>query len=163
MRVRSIRSQYDAYLDSAQRDAITVTSYRMLANLPEMSTEWRWGTVILDEAHEKLRTPVTRTFQRDTQPYCVQKLLENQCDRAVVLTGTPAVSKALDVFAIADALVKGNETFGSGGGGGTRKLSWAQRRGRRKCGGDVARRSRKRCESACCLAGLFSAHHSQRA
>ena len=35
VRVRSIRSQYDAYLDSAQRDAITVTSYRMLANLPD--------------------------------------------------------------------------------------------------------------------------------
>ncbi len=41
---------------------MTVTSYAMLARLPEMALErqWRWSLVVADEAHEYLRTPTTK-------------------------------------------------------------------------------------------------------
>ena len=131
--MRSIRSHYDAYFDPTEREAITVTSYRMIQNLPEMALDWNWGLVILDEAHEKLRTKTTVLFKKDTEAWCVRELLAKRAKRAVVITGSPAISKAVDVFAIVDALKEGcfgcgpdlpspgGGSGGSGGSGGARR------------------------------------------
>ena len=45
-----------------ESSSITVISYEMLKRLPEMATDsrWRWGLVILDEAHEHMRTPTNQ-------------------------------------------------------------------------------------------------------
>ena len=62
--MRSIRSHYDAYFDPTEREAITVTSYRMIQNLPEMALDWNWGLVILDESEGLYECHLTLTLAR---------------------------------------------------------------------------------------------------
>ena len=88
VQVRGISGQFDAWHDPADRGrrptagfsastggtsqqclglpSVTVSSYAMLQRLPEMANDpaWRWRLVVLDEAHEHLRTPATKVGSR---------------------------------------------------------------------------------------------------
>jgi hypothetical protein len=71
-----------------------------------MSLDWHWNLVVLDEAHEHM--VASNVLRPHTLPHLLHNLISRRTDRALIVTGTPAPTKTLDIFSLVDALSNGS-------------------------------------------------------
>ncbi|QDZ20471.1 SNF2-like DNA helicase [Chloropicon primus] len=82
---------------------VTIVSYKMLEILVEEISSCNWGIVIVDESHN-IRSTMKKRDSKQTE---AAQMVVRKTPKAILLTGTPSLSKPYDLFAQAEALSPG--------------------------------------------------------
>ncbi|CAM9206983.1 unnamed protein product, partial [Phaeothamnion confervicola] len=108
------------------RPRVTVVSFHMLHRLKATLGSWRWDVVLVDESHQ-LTTRQRGGDCCEQTEVCLRVV--RAARRAVLLSGTPSLSRPFDMFSQVNALRPGH-----GGDGGGRS-GYGGRYGGGRCGG----------------------------
>ena len=114
LRTMATRRDAAAARESASRanlPRVVVSSYQMAERRRAEIDAIAWGAVIVDESHQ-LRTTMAGRDRGESPTTEATLATVRRCRRAVLATGTPALTKTLDLFNQVDALRPG--AFGEG-------------------------------------------------
>jgi hypothetical protein len=96
-----------------------------------MSLDWHWNLVVLDEAHEHM--VASNVLRPQSLPHLLHNLISRRTDRALIVTGTPAPTKTLDIFSLVDALSNGSMLGLGDSGKISNKSKHRERERKREC------------------------------
>ncbi|KAK3259906.1 hypothetical protein CYMTET_31114 [Cymbomonas tetramitiformis] len=81
---------------------VVVVSYTMLSNLQELFQGIRWGFVVVDESHN-----IHTSGRKDSRQTLAAVSVVKKARRAVLISGTPSLTRPFDVYNQTDALAPG--------------------------------------------------------
>ena len=88
---------------NSSQPTVTIISFKMLEILFSEIAAYRWGVVIVDESHNVRSTKKPK----DSKQTEAAAIMIRKVPRAILLSGTPSLSKPFDLFAQVDALSPG--------------------------------------------------------
>ena len=114
-RLALLRTQFTTQANEARAKAaaaprVVITSYEMASKLSSEIASVAWGAVVVDESHA-LRTTQGGVEKEATKTNAVLEMVKS-IRHAVLVTGTPSLTRPFDLFGQVDALCHWNRARG---------------------------------------------------